>query len=147
MTAASTPYEGLPLVALLCYSARMLYTATVVGNPCPFVAKLYQELQSPQPGDLVVETSAMHRADRDRTWDESIGRLILVRGEFVPFNEEEGGYTETYTYIEGFDGRLHRWHNCCFIKVLERWRREDDEQGASERKQRWVAEAVTRHQL
>jgi hypothetical protein len=130
---------------LLATQTSRLWSATLVGNAPPGVVKLREEMQNPRPGDYVLELSAMIRNILAKTIRESMGRLLGVRNEFVPFEEEEGGYYENYTYIEGFDGRLHRWWNCQFIKIIDNpyTYREVALTDHSE----WVAEAIRRHGL
>ncbi len=98
--------------------------------------RAYNLVKDPQPGDLVVELST---ALTDR--ESNFGRLILCREEFVPFNEEPGGYYDKFWYIETPEGTLARWHNCNFVKVMESM------SNATQTNTRWVVEAIKRHEL
>lgn len=141
------------LIALLRINAHALHAETIFAD-WPAARELKRILENPRPGDFVIETSTVHF---DRPWCieklrrpsvSGIGRLICVRTEFVPFDEpqeDEAGYNETFTYIEGFDGALQRWHNCGFHRVLnESMHRLRENDPADDQ---WVSEAMKRHNL
>lgn len=110
-------------IELLAFNAAELYsTSTIAAIHCNAGRDLRAMLVACSPGDIVVEITAL--GCKGRPAHDAIGRLIVVRKEFVPFEDaqpedEDQGYMETYTYIETFDGRLARWHNCNFVRVLE----------------------------
>src|SRR5262245_10709188 len=144
---------------LLAVSAFRYYLATLEAVPESRVANESAQLQRPRPGDWVMEVSTIWdaRSDFDR-----IGRLILVRDEFVSYSDESGAafyddaesaVRERYTYIERLDGTMFRWHNCEFIRVFEDIRSDQEitaatpEDDVDEWRASWVANARQRHTL
>lgn len=108
------------IIRLLAISAYSAYLNTLVGNPAPRIAALYQEIKNPKEGDLVLETSTIGRRPT-----ATIGRLLRVVKEPAMSAEEwdvpvNGPVpNDTFWYIENLDGQEERWSNCSFIKVLE----------------------------
>jgi hypothetical protein len=72
------------------------------------------DMEAYRVGDLVFESSthAMKRSSND-----NIGWFICKTEEFVPFEDEEGGYYESYWHLEDVDGNHARWTNCRFLRV------------------------------
>jgi hypothetical protein len=111
---------------------RHLHTATLVGNPAPVVQRMCERIYSPQPGDLVVESSAgMHSADPKRR-ATALGYLVEKRREWWHTDEEweqyktEDGFVtdddrmvDTAWYIQygPNPGDIFRWVNCSFLVV------------------------------
>lgn len=113
--------------------AYCLWSATLVGNPAPVVAKMGARLRDPQPGDLILETtSSLHRSDVERR-AMGFGILLDHRDEWAQTDEEynqqladDGGDLH-----DGWRGKDHawyvqygpqpddicRWVNCSFITV------------------------------
>jgi hypothetical protein len=106
-------------------TAYNLYSACLVGNPAPFVARLYEQMKSPQSGDVVLEVSTIYDESRTGT---RLGRLVRVAAEpvFTATEWAEGGGrpdepipTERVWYIALDGGREFRWTNATFIRVPE----------------------------
>ncbi len=103
---------------LIYASAYRLHWITL--NPlCPNQKELDKRIHNPQPGDWVLEVTRLglccEMLDRRR-----FGRLILVTEELVPLDESvKEKITEKVHYIENVDGRLIRWVNCSFIRVMD----------------------------
>jgi hypothetical protein len=142
---------------LLAVSAFRYYLATLESDPPPRVAKERDQLQTPQPGDWVMEISTIwdERSDFDR-----IGRLILVRDEVVHYaNEREDAFSddeevyERYTYVERLDGTVFRWHNCELMRVFEDIRSDEEiaamqpTHDADKQRSAWVTSARQRHNI
>jgi hypothetical protein len=112
--------DELPSVErLLEASAYTVYMATLIGNAPPAIRALSAWLKHPQPGDLVLEISTIHQADR-------VGRLgILERVEQEYADPEDAALpeadrpgTEPVYYLRGLNGRPARWFNASFIRVV-----------------------------
>jgi hypothetical protein len=127
----------LRLVAVLGYN---LYSATLVGNPAPFVERLSRRIRDPQPGDLVLEVSTITRQLRADPFD-ACGLGILRRVADEPaftkeeHDEEQAALAaaipdepyepepydpplERVQYIDRLDGSGEfRWHNAEFIAI------------------------------
>lgn len=71
--------------------------------------------RNPQPGDLVLETSAIHE---QQYIGRRLGHLLLVQEEFVPYGEEPGGYWDKFYYLRLLDGLQEKWRNASFIRVV-----------------------------
>lgn len=137
---------------LLRMSAHELWLATLVGNPPPSLQKLRTRILSISLGDLVAENTTMHQREYD---EYAIGRLVAHRREALhcePEDEAEdfGRRSEEAWYLELLDGRLFRWHNASFIRVLEA----HDANFAGTREARdgdanrvWIAGALARHDI
>jgi hypothetical protein len=144
---------------LLAVSAFRYYLATLEADSASRVAKQGAQLQSPRPGDWVMEISTIWdaRSDFDR-----IGRLILARDEVVSsadepwaaFNDDvESAIHERFTYIERLDGTVFCWHNCEFIRLFEDIRSDEEiaamtqPDDADTWRSTWLASARQRHKL
>lgn len=126
MSELDTPREELArLIAMAGYAA---WCATLIGNAPPSTKALYDRMRAPQPGDLVVETSTLHRTP----WDPgAVGRLLRTAMEPRWTRERwiaDGGdadepiRTEQIWYVAPFvptqDGRDEvRWWNASFIAI------------------------------
>lgn len=67
--------------------ARCLRDAVLVGDPAPSVARMWQRMKSPEPGDLVIETSTFYRRDEDSRV-KAMGILVAHRVEWNEKDEE-----------------------------------------------------------
>lgn len=111
------------IAELLCVSAYELYLRTLVGNPAPNTAALFEELTHPKPGDLVLETSSIGLNRCKAT--ERIGRLIRI-DEVPAWSTEENAGSDPIPTVKRWilaleleDYREFSWENASFIKVLE----------------------------
>lgn len=115
--------------------ARLLHSATLVGDPAPVVVKLYERITKPCPGDLVVELSAMYSHDPVKRI-KALGILIEKRQEWYDTDEEwadlvaegavyadEDRRTDTAWYIQygSAAGDVCRWTDCDFMALLYDW--------------------------
>jgi hypothetical protein len=68
---------------LMCGMADCLQAACLVGDPAPVVARMWERMKTPQPGDLVIEDTARigWRGDADRQV-KGFGILITHRREW-----------------------------------------------------------------
>ena len=112
--------------------ASHLYSATLVGNPAPKVADMYERISTPKVGDLVVEMTAMYGTDVDRKV-KGFGVLIDHRTEWASTDAEWEAYAAENPDDAASDGRwpdeawyvqygpqpedVCRWTNCRFIVV------------------------------
>ena len=110
----------LRLIEVLAYE---LYCATLVGHQPPAISELFRRMNSPQVGDLVLETSSILARDRD---GYRLGKLIRVNYELVMSREEwvASGESEldqiprhrVWT-LELPNGEEVDWENATFIAV------------------------------
>jgi hypothetical protein len=117
---------------MMIQTAQALYSAVLVGNPAPKVAKLYARMSKPQPGDLVMEVTGSHRRGTDS--DSAIkgfGILIAARREWMQTDEEwaaelaEGGlepedrhYDDAWYVQYGPAAEdVCRWTNAAFVAI------------------------------
>lgn len=75
-TAPAEMTEAQRLVA----AGRMLWSATLIGNPPPSTRRLIERMRNPQPGDLVWESSTALRALRDPAWADRVLGWFVKRG-------------------------------------------------------------------
>lgn len=66
--------------------ACVLRSAVMVGSPAPVVERMSQRMRSPEPGDLVMETSTMRRDAED--WHRGFGILLAHRIEWASTDEQ-----------------------------------------------------------
>jgi hypothetical protein len=85
--------KAVPRRFLMAGMAACIRTACLVGSPAPVVARMWQRMKDPQPGDLVVETSTIYRNDED-TRIKAFGILIAHRVEWDQTDEEWAGVIE-----------------------------------------------------
>lgn len=130
------PEKTAAIIAL----ADALRTAVTVGNAAPIVQRMRAWMDgSLRPGDLVVETSTMHRGGTARC-----GIFLKVEDRMACHHEVENADLERctscpddarcherYTWIEVLDPpcgnhdicanrrciHRHRWHNASFVRV------------------------------
>lgn len=129
------------IIEALITMGEALSRAVTVGNPAPVVKRMHDWMSAaPEPGDLVLETSTMHRgASPDR-----LGTFMRTERRAVCHHEREDVNLETcaecpanermherYVWIEtllppcGNRERCadrtcphrHRWHNASFIRL------------------------------
>jgi hypothetical protein len=72
---------ALPRRLLMAGMAHCLRDAVLVGNPAPRVARMWERMQNPVTGDLVVETSTFYCLEPDSRI-KAMGILIAHRTEF-----------------------------------------------------------------
>lgn len=114
------------LVRLLELSAYKIWDAVLTGNQCQKVREIYEDMQKPQPGDLVIETSTLWGAKMRGTNGKleprgihGIGYLLRITREPTWTPEawvkecgeeykDEPIPTEKVIYIQLFDGREMR---------------------------------------
>lgn len=122
--------DSLRLVATLAYN---LNSATLVGDPAPFVERLGERIRHPQPGDLVLEETTAARRLAEETFDSSgLGWLIREVREPVwsedEWDEDEREMerprpysecpTERVFYVDRLDGGGEiRWRDASFIAI------------------------------
>lgn len=113
------------LVVLLQGAAYNLWSACLCSGP-PMLRDLFEELDNPKPGDLVMETTTHTMKSRNPL--EGIGTLVSVASEpmFTREQATDAGYAadveiptaKVWTITLDFDdGREFRWQNASFIKV------------------------------
>jgi hypothetical protein len=118
------------LVRMLANVTEELVRACCVGDPAPRVREMWEQLQNPQPGDIVLETSSRRR---DPEWPaQALGLLLFVTGVKVRTEEqwaeaERAGWwridrrranAEGYWYVDPLDGSQRAvWENCSFVRV------------------------------
>jgi hypothetical protein len=109
------------LMKLLEVSAYRFYSATLDGRS-PRNYELCKMLKNFKVGDLVMECTSMSKRSADGC---RIGVLKKIAREAIPGDPAEWAPEpipeETVYYIELLeDGRLFRWHNVDFIRVMDR---------------------------
>lgn len=122
--------ESVPHRDALIAMARHLQSATLVGNPAPLVADMYQRITHPQIGDLVVETAALYRWRKPDDRLKSLGYLLEHRTEWChtdaewaaavaegPWDEEDNRPTDHAWYVQYAPNpeAVCRWVNCSFL--------------------------------
>jgi hypothetical protein len=125
--------KALPRREMMATLARHLQTAVLVGNPAPIVAKMWDRMKNPQPGDLVLETSSLGRSDVEQR-AMGFGFLLTHRDEWAQTDDEwakeevRPGYDEFdqprpveprvyYVQYGPKPDDICRWVNCSFIAV------------------------------
>jgi hypothetical protein len=78
---------AVPRRLLMAGLARCLRDAVLVGNPAPAVARMWERMKNPEPGDLVIETSTFFRKDTDDKI-KAMGILVAHRTEWWQTDEE-----------------------------------------------------------
>jgi hypothetical protein len=84
---------AVPRRMLMAGMARCLRDAVLVGNPAPAVARMWERMKTPVPGDLVIETSTFYRRDEDDRV-KAMGILIAHRVEWGETDEEWAAHVE-----------------------------------------------------
>jgi hypothetical protein len=84
---------AVPRRLIMAGMARCLRDAVLVGNPAPAVARMWERMKNPAPGDLVIETSTFYRRDEDDRV-KAMGILIAHRVEWNETDVEWGAYIE-----------------------------------------------------
>jgi hypothetical protein len=121
--------KALPRRAAMAALAMCLWNAVVVGEPAPLVARMWERMRDPRPGDLVLETSRYYL---DYANAEAFGVLVAHRMEWWDTDEEwarlrryrerdknDKRPTDTAWYVQYGPSRHHiyRWVNATFITV------------------------------
>jgi hypothetical protein len=118
------------LEALAC-TAQTLYSATLVGDPAPFVTYLHDWMKKLEIGSLIMECSTFYRTNDHSS---AIGLLEKLETRKVCSHEQadpnlekctacgdDDRWTEHYTWIRCADAtggyRRHRWYNASFIRI------------------------------
>jgi hypothetical protein len=78
---------AIPRRMLMAGMARCLRDAVLVGNPAPAVARMWERMKHPVPGDLVIETSTFYRRNEDDRL-KAMGVLLAHRVEWADTDEE-----------------------------------------------------------
>lgn len=78
---------AIPRRLLMAGMAKCLRDAVLVGNQAPSVARMWQRMKTPRPGDLVIETSTFYRRDEDDRI-KAMGILVDHRTEWWQTDEE-----------------------------------------------------------
>jgi hypothetical protein len=123
--------SALAVRRLIAGVAGVLMKTTLVGQPAPIVARIYERMRGPQPGDLVLETSTMYRQSED--WYKGCGILLEHRIEwwetddqfrqYCLENDENPATAERLTdhawYIQygPQPDDVCRWVNCDFVTI------------------------------
>lgn len=119
--------EAMPRRRRMVMMALLIRKATLVGNPAPIVRKLYERTSSPQPGDLVIETTSARRPDSEY---RGFGILLAHRREWCSADAEWAAYlagpepdpertADDYWYVQYGPGErdIVRWANCDFMAI------------------------------
>ena len=133
---ADTPQREQLLAKLLFATARTLYRASMMGVPCQAFDDLKYKVNLPRVGDWALEVTHFSvRGGAEPPLDMSrFGRIVRI-------TEEESA--SRVVYLEGFDGKLHRWPDADFIRIFEDAFAEPSDAA----RLAWVAEAEKRHGL
>jgi hypothetical protein len=115
---------------LVAHLAMHIYSASLVGNPAPKVAHLFDRMYHPEPGDLVVVQDSVHSRDADTRF-KGVGRLVTMRKEWASSAAEwaaecaeDPGLGEDDRWIEDRAWYVQygpsavdvcRWRNCSVI--------------------------------
>ena len=119
------------LIRLLELAAYKIWDGVLVGSPCAKAVETFNDMQNPQPGDLVIETSTLWWAKMrmgEKMEPRGISGIGYLRSiEWEPFwtaeqwVEQGGGDdpipTEKTIYIQLFDGTEQRWTNADVLKI------------------------------
>ena len=117
---------------LMAGTAMALYSAVLVGDPAPVVAKMWARMKDPRPGDLVLEPASTYRRDTDSII-KGFGILIEHRKEWMSTDKEWAAETAAEPGIDPVRDRyaddawyiqygphaedVCRWTNAEFIAV------------------------------
>jgi hypothetical protein len=107
----------------LAFVAIALWDSVLIGDPPPAVLARYERMRSPQPGDLVMETSTIRSLCRDLADDRWDGQFIpYVRSEMREHAYEDGEtWSETVAICLNADGNEFAWTNADLVAVPDRW--------------------------
>ena len=120
--------EAMPRRRRMVMMALLLRKATLVGNPAPIVRKMFERMDAPQPGDLVIETTSARRPDSEH---RGFGILLAHRREWCLNDSEWADYLATNPeggservadeswYVQYGPGErdIVRWGNCEFMAI------------------------------
>jgi len=122
-------------IKMLAIVGLELWDSHLIGNAPPSHTKRWQRMRSPQPGDLVVETSTsgLWRRGASHPKVETVIGILkkIIQEPFPheePWDEESEGQPEPLEecfYINLLhDGSESRWTNASFVTILpvEGWR-------------------------
>jgi hypothetical protein len=122
--------EQIKIIRLLELTAYKIWDAILTGNQCEKVRGIYMDMQNPQPGDLVIETSTLSCGKMRNAQEKQviprgihgIGYLIKITYEPCMTEEEwdspgEPVPTEKVIYMKLFNGQEMRWVNAEVLKV------------------------------
>lgn len=116
--------------------ARHLQTVCMVGQPAPVVARMWERISNPRPGDLVVESTAIYgeRPERRDQRVKGLGYLLERRREWWhtddewaqliaedphAYGEDDPRPTDDVWYVQYAPNpeAVCRWTNCSFIML------------------------------
>lgn len=124
------------LAKLLFATARTLYRASLMGVPCQAFDDLKYKVNLPRAGDWALEVT--HFSVRGATGEPPLDMTRF--GRIVRITDDRSGRA---VFLEGLDGKLHRWPNADFIRVFE----DPFNEPSDTERLAWVAEAEKRHGL
>ncbi len=102
--------DELELAELVAQVTLNLRRACMVGSPAPVVAYMWNLMNDPRPGDLVLEVSRFRKEPFEPA---SLGRLVRVE------DDEVRGRIYTVVPLTGPQaGEEVPWENASFVKVL-----------------------------
>ena len=99
--------------------AHELYKAYLVGEPTPHQRAMLHRMRNPQPGDLVVESSALARYLRGADFEDGIGRFVRSQRVRVPLENGEHK-DEDQVVVEKANGIEQSWSNCEWLAIPDR---------------------------
>jgi hypothetical protein len=117
------------LIRFIACNAYLVYDSCLTGNPSSKVSQRFKKISHPEPGDYVLEISSF---DCEYDVGNRVGILIQITQEPIwdwnsmdeetkrlnEYNVPEDIPKDKYYYIETLEGKLQRWHNCQFIKII-----------------------------
>lgn len=119
--------KAMPQRRRMVMMALLIRKATLVGNQAPVVKAMYERMNDPQPGDLVIETSSARRPGSEY---RGFGFLLARRREWCSNDEEWAIYraeqpddderlADHYWYVQYGPGErdIARWEDCEFIAI------------------------------
>jgi hypothetical protein len=119
--------EAMPRRRRMVMMALLLRKTTLVGHPAPIVARIYERMEHPQPGDLVVETTTAWRPDSEY---RGFGILLACRREWCLADADWAAYlaenpqdderlADRYWYVQYGPGErdITRWEDCDFTAI------------------------------
>jgi hypothetical protein len=123
--------KAFPRREMMVALALVLQRTTLVGDPAPVVDRIGKQINDPQPGDLVVETTSIGRSDTERR-AMGFGILLAYRDEWAQTDEEynqeladngdlnPGWRAKDHAWYVQYGPQpddICRWVNCCFITI------------------------------
>lgn len=103
------------MLSLAAWSAYQRVSGLLSGNMSPRQREDYDRLSNPEVGDLVVETSSLHRAIGWEDWN-SLNRALGVLLEKGRHGGQRGAQTWTVLSLSPVPTWTY-WENCSFVVV------------------------------